>query len=209
MTQLIETRWIRYGKDRVYLKTADGDDVGDVDLVARTFVAKVPDYEAELQMCLARRTGTADQLTTANVAGAAARAKRNEVTAQAPVMNLVARVLGVKTDERAWRVGAKGEEKVADELSKLDAGWRVLHAVEVGENGSDIDPVVIWPSEVSTLKRQAPPSREGVGGRTHGDGERSANRLPAQLAVRRAALFTAPLCRVRSGGSSHGGHRVR
>ena len=90
-----------------------------------------------------------------NVAGAAARAKRNEVNAQAPVMNFASRVLGVKTDERAWRVGAKGEEKVASELAKLDARWRVLHAVEVGENGSDIDHVVIGPPGVFTLNAKA------------------------------------------------------
>ena len=202
VTQLIETRWTRYGKDRVYVKTADGDDVGHVDLVARTIVARVPDYEIELQMCLTRWTCTADQLPdessvaaspaavadcetsreptvtepsiveeaardlSANVAGAAARAKRDEVNAQAPVMNFVARVLGVKTDERAWRVGAKGEEKVANELAKLDAGWRVLHAVEVGENGSDIDHVVIGPPGVFTLNaKRHPRGKAWVGDR--------------------------------------------
>ncbi|HRE00300.1 MAG TPA: nuclease-related domain-containing protein [Ilumatobacteraceae bacterium] len=198
MTQLIETRWTRYGKDRVYVKTADGDDVGHVDLVARTVVARVPDYEIELQMCLARWTSAADQLpdetpvpappapvgdcvttpeptitepsiveaAARDLAGAAARAKRNEVNAQAPVMNFVARVLGVKTDERAWRVGAKGEEKVANELAKLDGGWRVLHAVEVGENGSDIDHVLIGPPGVFTLNtKRHPRGKAWVGDR--------------------------------------------
>ena len=204
MTQLIETRWKRYGKDRIYVRTADGDDVGHVDLVEQTVVAKIADYEAELRECLARWTGDAAsapakrapmapapvpadaeaeaeaeaesealnmELATnespavdddcrdlaANLAGAAARAKRNEVNAQAPVMNFVARVLGVKTDERAWRVGAKGEEKVAGELAKLGTGWHRLHAVEVGENGSDIDHIVIGPAGVFTLNTKRHP----------------------------------------------------
>lgn len=195
MAQLIETRWTRYGKDRVYVKTPDGAEVGHVDLVTRTIVATMPDYEADLQHCLARWSGAAEpasdgapdaaptpalagpemqapelaapQLSSAaddaaedlavNVAGATARAKRNEVNAQAPVMNMIARVLGVKTDERAWRVGAKGEERVASELAKLGPAWRVLHAVEVGENGSDIDHVVIGPPGVFTLNAKRHP----------------------------------------------------
>ncbi|MCB0995945.1 MAG: NERD domain-containing protein [Acidimicrobiales bacterium] len=94
---------------------------------------------------------------SANVAGAAARAKRDQVNAQAPVRNLVARVLGVKTDERAWRVGAKGEEKVGKELTKLPDGWHVLHAVQVSDAGTDIDHVVIGPAGVFTLNTKRHP----------------------------------------------------
>jgi hypothetical protein len=57
-----------------------------------------------------------------NHAGAGAQAKADEVRAQAPGRTLVAHVLGVHTDERAWRVGARGERIVADELGKLGAG---------------------------------------------------------------------------------------
>ncbi|MGC1512989.1 MAG: nuclease-related domain-containing protein [Acidimicrobiales bacterium] len=198
MTQLIETRWKRYGKDRVYVKTSEGDEVGHVDLVEQTVVATIADYETELKACLARWTGgtesapeepasvasappTAEskaeaevpkrKLATtessalddecrdlaANVAGATVRAKRDEINAQAPVRNFVARLLDVKNDERAWRVGAKGEEKVAGELGKLGPGWRVLHAVEVGVNGSDIDHIVIGPPGVLTLNAKCHP----------------------------------------------------
>ncbi len=168
MAGLVETRWRRYGKDRVYVKTVDGVDTGDVDLVAGCVVAAVAGFEVQLNDCLRRWT---EQLAgvaaappvealaalpevpasrvvevpvaevpvaeapvivrldapvverpvddvAANVAGAAAWAKRVEVNAQAPVKNLVARLLGVKTDERAWRVGARGEEKVAAELAR-------------------------------------------------------------------------------------------
>ena len=133
MTQLIETPWKKYGKHRVYLKTAEGDDVGHVDLVSRTVTAKLDGYEAQLEECLLRWTDVGDTPAeevaapileepaaspieaevpeaepdvpaeqvdvdlSVNVAGAAVRAKRNEVNAQAPVLNFVARVLGVKT----------------------------------------------------------------------------------------------------------------
>lgn len=70
---------------------------------------------------------------------------------QAPIKTFVARVLRVHTDERAWRVGADGEEKVARRLRKLGDGWHVLHAVPVGTRGADIDHVVIGPGGVFTL----------------------------------------------------------
>jgi hypothetical protein len=179
MSELTETRWTRYGKDRVYVRTAEGLDVGHVDLVAHCTVVKDLAYEVVMHDCLARWCPAAqptdgsgpDDIVSpsaslaasspngalltppavstlapnaplepthhaepdpiaifnteaprdlvANVAGAAVRAKRNEVNAQAPVLNLFARVLGVKTEERSWRVGAKGEEKVAAELARL------------------------------------------------------------------------------------------
>ena len=159
MSELTKTRWTRYGKDRVYVRTAEGLDVGHVDLVAQCNVIKDLAYEIAMNDCLARwcpvagqsvGTGPGDTLSpaacleasspngapltpsaasrltpnaplepthraesdpmanfiteaprdlVANVAGAAVRAKRNEVNAQAPLLNLFARVLGVKTEE--------------------------------------------------------------------------------------------------------------
>ena len=217
MSELTETRWTRYGKDRVYVRTAEGLDIGHVDLVAQCNVIKDLAYEVAMNDCLARWCPAAGQsvgngpgdipspsasleasspngapltpsavspLTAdtllgptqhadsdsiadlkadtprdlvANVAGAAVRAKRNEVNAQAPVLNFVARVLGVKTEERSWRVGAKGEEKVAAELARLGDSWHRLHAVEIGERGSDIDHVVIGPPGVFTLNAKRHP----------------------------------------------------
>ena len=58
----------------------------------------------------------------ANRPGAAARAKALEVRRAAPVRSRVARVMGVHTDERAWRVGADGEEEVGRRLAKLGRG---------------------------------------------------------------------------------------
>lgn len=100
-------------------------------------------------------------------AGAAAREQALALKQAAPVKTFIARVLGVKTDERAWRIGADAEEEVASRLAKLGDAWKVLHAVPVGENGSDIDHVVIGPGGVFTINtKHHPNSSVWVGGNT-------------------------------------------
>ena len=93
-------------------------------------------------------------------AGSMAREQALALKQAAPVRTFVARVLGVHTDERAWRIGADGEEKVAARLAKLakkDPRWTFLHAIPVGENGSDIDHLVVGPGGVFTLNAKHHP----------------------------------------------------
>jgi hypothetical protein len=74
------------------------------------------------------------------------------------VGTFIARALDMKTHERAWRVGADGEETVGGRLEKLAKhGWHVLHAVPVGSRGSDIDHVVIGPGGVYTINTKRHP----------------------------------------------------
>jgi hypothetical protein len=94
-----------------------------------------------------------------NRPGAAARVKALEVRRAAPVRSRVARVLGVHTDERAWRIGADGEEEVGRRLARLGAGWHVVHAIQVGDKGSDIDHLVIGPPGVFTLNTKNHPGK--------------------------------------------------
>lgn len=68
-----------------------------------------------------------------------------------PVVTWFARVLGVHTDEAAWRMGEKGEELVAKELSHLPEGWHTLHSIQVGDRGSDIDHLVIGRGGIFSL----------------------------------------------------------
>jgi hypothetical protein len=86
-----------------------------------------------------------------NVPGASLRRKSAEIQSAFPARVFLAKVLGVHTDERAWRRGAAGEEEVARQLDKLGPGWRVIHSVPVGPNDTDIDHVVIGPPGVFTL----------------------------------------------------------
>jgi hypothetical protein len=62
------------------------------------------------------------------------------------------RAMGMRTKDQAWRIGAEGEEIVAQTLrwARL-RGWRVLHAVPVGARGTDIDHVLIGPAGVITV----------------------------------------------------------
>lgn len=101
-------------------------------------------------------------------AGAAARERAlAERKAQGTIRHVVARVLGSKTDERAWRIGADGEEAVAGHLDALGTQWRVLHSVRVGERGADIDHVVIGPGGVFTVNaKHHPRASIWVGGDT-------------------------------------------
>ena len=99
-------------------------------------------------------------------AGSAARQRAlAEREAQGVVRHVVARLFDAKTDERAWRIGADGEEAVAAQFAALGPQWRVLHAVPVGERGADIDHVVIGPGGVFTVNaKHHPRAAVWVGG---------------------------------------------
>lgn len=103
-------------------------------------------------------------------AGAMAREQANALKQAAPVRTFVARLLGVHTDERAWRLGTDGEDKVAAQLEKLarkDPRWRFVHAIPVGDRGSDIDHLVVGPGGVFTLNaKHHPGGKVWVGGDT-------------------------------------------
>ncbi len=105
---------------------------------------------------------------SATKAGAAAREQAlAEKEAAGRFRTGLARLLGVRTDERAWRIGADGEEAVAAQLARLGPDWHVLHAVRVGERGSDIDHVVIGPGGVFTVNaKHHPRTSVWVGGDT-------------------------------------------
>ncbi len=105
-----------------------------------------------------------------NEPGAEAREQAIAARDAAPVKSLLARALGVHTNERAWRIGADGEERVAARLAKLakkDPRWRSLHAIPVGNRGSDIDHLVIGTGGVFTLNtKHHPGAKIWVGGET-------------------------------------------
>lgn len=105
-----------------------------------------------------------------NRAGAEAREQAQAARAAAPVKTALARVLGVKTDERAWRLGADGEELVAAQLAKAakkDPRWRFLHAIPVGERGSDTDHLILGPGGIFTVNaKHHPKANIWVGGNT-------------------------------------------
>lgn len=92
-----------------------------------------------------------------NVPGQSARAQAVALRNAAPIHTFVARALGIKTDERNWRIGADGEAKIARHLDRLPAGWCRLFAIPIGENGSDIDALLIGPGGVFTVNAKHHP----------------------------------------------------
>lgn len=132
-------------------------------------------------------------------AGALAREQAVALKHAAPVRTFIARALRVHTDERAWRIGADGEEMVAAQLGKLqgkDPRWHVLHAVPVGENGSDIDHVVIGPGGVFTLNaKHHPGAKIWVAGNTFMvNGQRQPYVRNSAHEARRAARLLSTVC---------------
>jgi hypothetical protein len=108
------------------------------------------------------------------------------------VRTVLARALQVHTEERSWRVGADGEEKVGARLERLarkDPRWRVLHAIPVGSRGSDIDHLVIGPAGVFTLNAKHHPGKTvWVGGDTFRvDGHRTSYVRNSRFEAERAA----------------------
>jgi len=68
-----------------------------------------------------------------------------------PVRTRIARLLGVHTDERAWRLGARGERATAWWLGRLPEGWHLFNDIPVGERGANIDHVIVGPAGVFTV----------------------------------------------------------
>lgn len=80
-----------------------------------------------------------------------------DLRGRAPAQSLIARLRqeisgargylpsGFPSNARSWYAGILGELEVAGVLDDLPAGWLVLHSVPVGEDGTDIDHVVVSP----------------------------------------------------------------
>jgi hypothetical protein len=86
-----------------------------------------------------------------NLPGQGPRARAIAEQRKYPVMSFLARILKIHTDERAWRMGEKGENLVARNLAGLDDHWHVLHSIPIGDTGADVDHLVIGPAGVFTL----------------------------------------------------------
>jgi hypothetical protein len=87
-----------------------------------------------------------------NEAGAGARAKAQELAGEkGAARRFLERVLDPKTEDRSWRRGAEGEERVAAELAKLGDGWAVIHDLTIGRKGANLDHLAIGPAGVFAL----------------------------------------------------------
>jgi hypothetical protein len=120
-------------------------------------------------------------------AGGSAADKARELRRDHPVASRVARLLGSKTEERAWRKGAHGEQWIGWLLRRLPEGWFHFDDVPIGERGANVDHVVVGPSGLFTINTKNLSGKVWVGPRTllH-DGYRT-DYLPKAAAEARAA----------------------
>jgi len=188
MTGMTVVRWKRYGKDRLYVNTDGGEAVGYRDLLTGQTELLVPHYGAQFQEALRAHdlTGEGREMSAPNdrpcrseafepytveipwrdlarnSPGQAARQQAIASRKAAPLQTVVARVLRVHTDERAWRIGADGEEMVASELARLPNGWQCMHAIPVGDRGADIDHLVVGPGGVYVINAKHHPDKKVV-----------------------------------------------
>ncbi|HEV2891737.1 MAG TPA: nuclease-related domain-containing protein [Frankiaceae bacterium] len=187
MGELVLTPWRRYGHDRVYV--ADGTlRLGHLDRNGDSLTVTDESRRAEVRAALVAAGYLTDDATRAEPErkapppepwaitlpgdtatfkpGAGARAKAREERDAAPVRTTLARLLKVHTDERAWRVGADGEEAVARRLRRLGGTWSVLHDLPIGDSGANVDHVAIGPGGVFTMNTKNLTGKVWVGGDT-------------------------------------------
>lgn len=231
VSDLQVVRWVRFGHDRLYVKTPAHvelgywDNKGEVAFLeneadrpafehaitqyrsgrpdggAPTSASSDPVAAADqpahelVELVVVPEPPTVPEWTdlSANRAGASARQQADALRQAAPMRTFMARCRGVKNDERAWRIGAKGEEAVTAQLAKLGDRWRTLHAVSVGNNGSDIDHVIIGPAGIYTINtKNHPKANIWVGGNTFKvNGQRVPYVRNARFEARRTTAFLA------------------
>ena len=93
-----------------------------------------------------------DQRYIDNEAGAGARAKEQELAGnKGTARRFVERLLDAKTEDRNWRRGAEGEERVAAYLASLGEQWAVVHDLTIGRKGANLDHLVVGPPGVFVL----------------------------------------------------------
>lgn len=182
--------WRKFGHDRTYLKGSDDAALGWVDNRTGVVTVEDQRHRDAIEVWLAARSAPGDepavvsppgdampqQLTTCesrseaidlaeNRPGQAVRSRANSereaMREKSKFFTGVARILDLKTDERAWRVGADGEETIGAKLEKLTKrGWHVLHSVPIGSRGSDIDHLLIGPGGVWTINTKNHPGKQ-------------------------------------------------
>lgn len=163
---LVVNRWTKGDHDRLYVNTPgpNGRKVGWYDLRTRkTWVGNPDERHAfglalqEWQAGTAQRRGPGPRRRGAAAEGGGLVDNKPgeallDIAEQRQIRNrglrIAARVLGIRTADTAWKVGAKGERRVGRRLAKLEKhGWRVLHNLQL-PGGGDVDHVVIGPGGV-------------------------------------------------------------
>lgn len=170
--------WKRGNKQRLYVKdSSSGQDIGWVDPnteqgqllltdQATEFIAALFRYHIprEVTIRIVANSKPQDNMDLSkNVAGEAAQAKADElIQGMSKTHAEIIRSLGYASVDQTWAQGAEGERIVGSRLARLDDTWKVLHSVPIGDEGSDIDHLVIGPGGIYTLNTKAHPGSKIV-----------------------------------------------
>jgi hypothetical protein len=130
-------------------------------------------------------------------AGGSAAEKAGQIRKANRLRSIAGRVLGSKTDERAWRKGSRGERFNGWLLDRLPPGWHVFHDIPVGQRGANIDHVVVGPPGVFTVNTKNVSGKVWVAPRALLVNGHTTDWLPkaAREAARASKLLTAALGR--------------
>jgi hypothetical protein len=126
-----------------------------------------------------------DETFVGRPAGGSAAEKARGLGVPESVRTLIARFLGVHTDERAWRRRASGERLTGWWLGRLPAGWHVFHDVPSGE--AKIDHLVIGPAGVFTINTKNLTGKVWIGPKSILHNRRRTDFLPKATAEARRA----------------------
>jgi hypothetical protein len=217
---LVVNRWKRYGKDRLYVETTAGDKVGWWDLLTQEPHPESAEHLPALTQAVnAWLAGGETVVATPpepvvappletpwvdlalNRPGEGVRDRADSEFVAAPVRSTIARLLGVHGEEAGWRKGADGEERVGDQLAKVerkDPRWRFIHSIPVGKRGADIDHLAIGPGGVFTINAKHHQGKDiwvGTGGVLVG-GHRTDHVRNSRYEAARAARLLSERCGV-------------
>lgn len=180
---LTANRWQRHGMSRLYL-SANGTTVGWADLVTGRLTVHVAQFEPALREAtqqLLVETGRPplplspkiafEELPTidghdlrAHRPGQGARERATKEWQAAKDRSWLgahlSRLVNRRTQERSWRIGARGEETVGALLSERlsPLGWTVLHSIPLGDGATDIDHLLVGPGGVYTVNTKRHPN---------------------------------------------------
>jgi hypothetical protein len=126
-----------------------------------------------------------DETSVGRPAGGSAAEKARGLRAPEPVRTLLARFLGVHTDERARRRVASGERLTNWWLGRLPAGWHVFHDIPAVE--ANIDHLAIGPAGVFTINTKNLTGKVWIGPKSILHNRRRTDFLPKATAEARRA----------------------
>jgi len=137
---LVVVPWSNWGKHRLSVNTADGDQVGWVDLDTGERSLAMPELASEFEAALERHAEEDDYQPRRGVISPAEHARTGAYT----VRRFEPTPIDLSTNRHMV-----AEE--LDELVALDSRWSYINSIPAGTNGPGIDHLVVGPGGVFTI----------------------------------------------------------